>query len=563
MVRNNRSLFKVLLSTVTLIFTVVSAAFGANVILRWDANNPAPEGYRVFARQSNQSYNYAHPIWESNQTTCTLTGLVDGVTYHFVVRAYDGALESADSTEVTYTPSAVVPNQVPTGPDGSTSVSPITVNVLKLSNTDVDGDSVPDVFDRFPYDPNEWADNDCDGTGDNQDADDDNDGIPDTWEITYGLDPRNDDSGRDADGDGLTNIAEFHADSNPTNAPANKSPDAPVVDTADQAVRVGLTPVLMANAYYDADNDDHYQSQWQISNESNFSTLILGETSHAQLTAYAVGQMVLDADTKYYWRVKYIDERNGTSEWSQTASFTTLTVEDSDDADINGIPDSQEVDESADVDEDGIPDIHEADIMSVNTVEGQTTIGVKTLSSGVTLVSIKSLSTETISDKSVKLGFGLIGFKLYLLNGVTTASVEIHFDTRVPENAMLYKYTLDSGWQPYAHAVFASDRKSVALLLEDGGAGDEDGVANGVIVDPSGIALNESDYASLATTTGTASGSGGGGCFIATGTNNLPWVKGCRLHPSPLVALILLALGGFVAMALSILFTGCMTATRC
>jgi hypothetical protein len=71
----------------------------------------------------------------------------------------------------------------------STGISNTTVSVLKSSSTDIDGDNVPDVLDAFPNDPNEWADNDGDGTGNNQDVDDDNDGMTDVWEIDYGLDP--------------------------------------------------------------------------------------------------------------------------------------------------------------------------------------------------------------------------------------------------------------------------------------------------------------------------------------------------------------------------------------
>ncbi len=72
--------------------------------LRWDANVPAPDGYRIFSRQSDQPYDYTDAFWEGTSTSCTLTGLVEGVTYHFVVRAYVGDLESADSDEVEYTP---------------------------------------------------------------------------------------------------------------------------------------------------------------------------------------------------------------------------------------------------------------------------------------------------------------------------------------------------------------------------------------------------------------------------------------------------------------------------
>jgi hypothetical protein len=42
--------------------------------------------------------------------------------------------------------------------------------------------------DAFPDDPNEWADNDEDGTGDNADQDDDNDGVSDKVEEDSGTD---------------------------------------------------------------------------------------------------------------------------------------------------------------------------------------------------------------------------------------------------------------------------------------------------------------------------------------------------------------------------------------
>ena len=145
-------------------------------------------------------------------------------------------------------------------------------------------------------------------------------------------------------------------------------------------------------------------------------------------------------------------------------------------------------------------------------------------------------------DKSVQLGFGLIGFRLYLADGVSTATVRISFDQQVPRNAQLYKYLIDSGWQLYRNAVFAADGRSVTLMLTDGGAGDEDGVVNGVIVDPTGIAYTETDSAALATSGLGSSSENGAGCFIGAG---LAAGTGATVP----MLLILLGLGGVAAVA--------------
>lgn len=81
---------------------------------------------------------------------------------------------------------------------------------------DGDGDGVADACDAFPRDPTEWLDTDGDGTGDNADPDDDNDGMPDSWENQWGLDPKANDANQDNDGDGQANYAEYVAGTTPT-----------------------------------------------------------------------------------------------------------------------------------------------------------------------------------------------------------------------------------------------------------------------------------------------------------------------------------------------------------
>jgi hypothetical protein len=107
---------------------------------------------------------------------------------------------------------------------------------------------------------------------------------------------------------------------------------------------------------------------------------------------------------------------------------------------------------------------------------------------------------------------GLVCFKLYLDDGAGATSVTIHLTTPAPEDGIWYKYDLEQGWHPYHNATFSADRRTVTLMLEDGGMGDQDGVRNGVIVDPAGLAYgsNQSGGASAYSSETTSNG----GCFI-------------------------------------------------
>jgi hypothetical protein len=87
-----------------------------------------------------------------------------------------------------------------------------------VADTDSDSDGTADCNDAFPDDPDELLDTDGDGTGNNADTDDDDDGMPDEWEITYGLDPLVDDASLDPDHDGYTNLQEYKEGGDPHNS---------------------------------------------------------------------------------------------------------------------------------------------------------------------------------------------------------------------------------------------------------------------------------------------------------------------------------------------------------
>ncbi len=95
------------------------------------------------------------------------------------------------------------------GEDNSqAAISQFNLTVLLL---DADGDLFADYTDNCPATFNDiQLDTDEDGLGNECDEDDDNDGLPDTIEIEYSLNPLNaSDALFDIDGDGLSNIIEF------------------------------------------------------------------------------------------------------------------------------------------------------------------------------------------------------------------------------------------------------------------------------------------------------------------------------------------------------------------
>jgi hypothetical protein len=143
----------------------------------------------------------------------------------------------------------------------------VEVNVLFTDPalTDTDGDGVDDSLDLFPIDPNEWADNDGDGVGDNLDTDDDNDGMPDTYETENGLNPKVNDALVDSDSDGFINFREFLSGSHPKDefdlppliADTDMDNDVDGSDFSSLIVEFGRTGCSASGmCVFDLDNDD-------------------------------------------------------------------------------------------------------------------------------------------------------------------------------------------------------------------------------------------------------------------------------------------------------------------
>jgi hypothetical protein len=108
-------------------------------------------------------------------------------------------------------------------------------------------------------------------------------------------------------------------------------------------------------------------------------------------------------------------------------------------------------------------------------------------------------------------------------------TLTVYFSEPVPPQGKWYKYDPSrKRWFDYSRfATFSSDRRSMTLVLADGGAGDADGVVNGIIIDPAGVLVESSGGGGGGIVGGVVDGvgsvvgsigdaAGGGGCFIGS-----------------------------------------------
>jgi hypothetical protein len=560
-------------------------ARAGQITLAWDPNTESDlAGYRVHYGTASGSYSTTVDVDKSN-TTCTITNLTAGQTYYFAASAYNAAGDSSGySNEVTTVVDS--PNLAPAVPAVPAGAATGVVNrslAFTTAASDPEGQALQYRYDWGGVVSNwgaaaqgnawgspgqfcvkaqardalgllsDWStcktvsiapDRDGDGIPDSQDPDNDNDGMPDAWEIAHGLDPFVNDAAGDLDGDGISNRAEYLAGSDPSVPAPNEAPQAPAAVSPTGRALVSLTPTLRTGVFADPDaGDRHSETRWQIVQGTN-SLIVLDVSSSEELTQLTVPSLILEENTDYYWRAIAYDQRGAASEWSVAAWFTTdfsLT-----DPNGNGIPDDQETQPV---------DGSDAGAKTVQTKKGTAKVAVgSSPASGIAVVSVESMEPgDGVVDVDVdgvgdELPFGLVNFKVLVENPGDEAVVTVYFSEPVPPKGKWYKYdSIRKRWFDYSRfAAFSSDRKSMTLVLADGGAGDADGVVNGIIVDPAGVLAESSGGGGGGIVGGITDGVGGavgsigdaagGGCFIAAA------------GPAPAGTLLIWLLSGLAAV---------------
>jgi hypothetical protein len=165
-------------------------------------------------------------------------------------------------------------------------------------------DSYNGYSDCFVFILSDTSDSDVDGLSryeesllgtDPNDADTDDDGMPDGWEVSNSFDPLADDASGDADTDGLTNLEEYR-----------ESTDPHYSDSDDDGLSDGDEVNLHGSNPLDSDSDDDGMSdEWEVNNgyDPTNSAVALTQRLHYNLpwvisvpvlvVAFVVGRMGL------------------------------------------------------------------------------------------------------------------------------------------------------------------------------------------------------------------------------------------------------------------------------
>jgi len=315
---------------------------------------------------------------------------------------------------------------------------------------DSDGDGIPDSQDAFPRDPKEWADANRNGIGDNAEA------------LVAGL---------------------------------KQTPTVPVlVSPVNDAVEDAMTVLKTGSFSTPVATTTHAKTRWQVFRDED-DACVLDITSTAALTSLTMPRLVLDEGTPYFWRAQFIDSQGATSAWSADGYFSTRTTDT--DRNANGIPDAQEVGSKTDVNRHGVKNYQQPTIKTVRVEGTNTQIGVS-INGCPTALAIEAVESEGppqagsyFSGTPGRFPFGLINFRVAVAEPGDQATVKLYFSEAVPRGSRWYEYdAVSRKWYDFsAYVKFARDRRSATLSLTDGGIGDADGVANGVIVDPGGVCV--------------------------------------------------------------------------
>ena len=288
-------------------------------------------------------------------------------------------------------------------------------------------------------------------------------------------------------------------------APANQSPTV----TLGANTTSGTAPLTVDFTATASDADGSIVSyEWDYDGDGTYDQNT-GTTSTSSYTYTSA--------STYNAVVRVTDDDGATSTNNVTIEVGAV------DTDGDGVSDDEEG-ITYDGNGDGIADSIQPEVATLNTATGAGLITIYTGSG--TLANVRSYDISELGSSpdplvveeedckifceefelTFEFPYGLYEFQVTGLTPGETVQVALILPDTVPQDGSWYFFNSNTiTWEDFsAYTESLSDGDNVVLLnLTDGGPGDRDGLANGIIDDPSGF-------------TSTISNSLGGGCFIAT-----------------------------------------------
>lgn len=448
-----------------------SSAQAATVTLAWDETiDDSVVAYHIFSRIDGESYNYSQPSWSGADSSCVIENLDPDTTYFFVARAVNRYnVESDNSNEVSF--------HTPVTPEES---NPPPVADAGANRIAFSGEVV-------------WLD----GSG----SSDDTRIASHFWKQISGpsVDLQNNE----------TEIAFF-------TTPDSLQDDFSLVFELIVTDEYGLQAkdLVIVNIRQEYNAEPPFELGRPVAQAASEGTTIILEIPPA------VDPSIVASVCWEQTGGPPVTLSDPTSESPSflpppvTVEGTTLTfrltIESSD-----GFKDS--LDYTIQVADNNVCTISDTAIPIV-TYDGRS-LEIEAID-GATLTRLASINPESIEaglDPPGTIFCGLLDMELMVENPGDSATLLITYHEPLPSNCGWFKYNSESGWYNYSDYIQTDyETNQIRLTLTDGGPGDDDGTADGVIVDPSGLVFNYPSGASSfhQNSSETADPGGNGGCFL-------------------------------------------------
>ncbi|MDX1763046.1 MAG: S8 family serine peptidase [bacterium] len=343
------------------------------------------------------------------------------------------------------------------------------------------------------------GDDDEDGVANYVDADDsdgplgdqDGDGLFNSQEVTFMLNPNL----ADSDGDGINDGTEFGTRDSPRDSDGDETPDA----LDDDSDADGKPDRDEGVADDDSDGVPNYRDRDDRdgpSADSDGDGLLNGTEM-----MFGLNVNLVDSDG---------DGLSDAAEFADGADTDGDGLIDALDPDSDNDGAFDLVEGETDSNNDGLLDRHDGASATVRSQYG--TLSLMVDGGTANLGAVRFLAPPIDEAQESGLDFRYGGLQ-YSVSGITpgaTVSIALQTSFQLPPEAGFWKEGGSDGYYEYP-TVIRGD--SIQFNLTDGGSGDEDALVNGIIVDPGYIAFPISGE----TVRPVTSGGGGGGCAIASG----------------------------------------------